>query len=273
VPELPEVETIRRQLAPVLLGRRIEAAGGHASPKFATASEATGATVAGVRRRGKYLLVDLDHERELVIHLGMTGRIRLRSGGSGATVGSSADPYLRAWWQLEGDEVLELADIRRFGRVAVVAQGDYASLPTLAALGPEPLTPDFTPDGFYDSLHRSGVRLKTQLLNQRVVAGVGNIYADEALWAGGIDPATRRLSRRRAAALHDALRDVLARGIANGGTTLRDYRTFSGATGRNQHELRCYGRAGQECRRCGTQLRRRLIDGRSTTSCPSCQRR
>ncbi len=274
MPELPEVETIRRQLGPAVAGRRIQAGGGHPSPKFSAAAHAVGATIGEVRRRGKYLLVDLDRDRELVIHLGMTGRILLRPverGGGGE--GPPPDPYLRAWWCLDGGDRLELADIRRFGRVAVVPAGDHRSLPTLAALGPEPLSAAFTPEGLYQAVRRSDVRLKTQLLNQRVVAGVGNIYADEALWVSGIDPATRRLSRNRAAALHEALRDVLAAAIINGGTTFRDYRTFTGDAGRNQHALRCYGRAGLACLRCGSELRRRVIDGRSTTSCPSCQRR
>lgn len=271
MPELPEVETIRRQLAPALVGRRIGAAGGHPSAKFRTAAAASGSTVRDVRRRGKYLLVGLDDDRELVIHLGMTGRLLLRCDRAPLAARPADDLYLRAWWPLDGDEVLELVDIRRFGRVAVVPAGEHVSLPTLAAMGPEPLSPDFSADGLYQSLRRSHVRVKTQLLNQRIVAGLGNIYGDEALWASGIDPAARRVSRTRAARLHRAVREVLTAGIVNGGTTLRDYRTFSGDRGRNQDELRCYGRAGRPCLRCGATLRRRVIDGRSTTSCPSCQ--
>ena len=274
MPELPEVETIRRQLAPVLTGRRIEAAAGHPSAKFAAAAQAAGATMRGVRRRGKYLLVDLDDDRELVVHLGMTGRVLLcEAAAAAADARSPWEPYVRAWWRLDGGDLLQLRDIRRFGRVAVVGRGDHTSLPTLAALGPEPLSDDFTPESLYAALRRSGTRIKTQLINQRVVAGVGNIYADEALWASGIDPATRRLSQARSTALHAAVREVLTAGITNGGTTLRDYRAFTGDAGRNQHTLRCYGRAGEPCLRCGVALRRRVIDGRSTTSCPACQRR
>jgi len=273
VPELPEVETIRRQLAPVLTGRRIVAAGGHPSAKFSAAAQAAGAMTRGVRRRGKYLLVDLDDDRELVVHLGMTGRVLLREAAAATDARSPWEPYVRAWWRLDGGDVLQLSDIRRFGRVAVVRRGDHTSLPTLAALGPEPLSDDFTPESLYAALRRSRTRMKTQLINQRVVAGLGNIYADEALWASGIDPATRRLSQARATSLHTAVREVLAAGITNGGTTLRDYRAFTGEAGRNQHTLRCYGRGGKPCLRCGVPLRRRVIDGRSTTSCPVCQRR
>jgi formamidopyrimidine-DNA glycosylase len=266
VPELPEVETIRRQLAPAVTGRRIESAGGHPSPKFAAAADSAGPTVTGVGRRGKYLLIGLDDNRELVIHLGMTGALRLRTTGAGG------DPYVRAWWALDDGSVLELRDLRRFGRVAVVPAGQHASLPTLAGLGPEPLSDDFTAAGLYTALRLSEVRVKTQLLHQRVVAGIGNIYADEALWRAGVNPAARRVGRDRAAALHAAIRHVLAAGIANGGTTLRDYRTMTGGEGRNQFALACYGRAGHPCGRCGRPLRRRMMDGRGTTSCPSCQR-
>jgi formamidopyrimidine-DNA glycosylase len=267
VPELPEVETIRRQLAPLVVGRVIVEAGGHPSAKFADAALAAGAGITGVRRRGKYLLIDLDDDRELVVHLGMTGRLQLRptAGGDGPS-----SPYVRAWWHL-GDEVLELDDVRRFGRVAVVPAGDHRSLPTLAALGPEPLEAAFDPDRFWAVLRTSRARVKTQLLSQRPVAGVGNIYADEALWLAGVNPAARSVSRPRARALHRALVDVLGAGIAHGGTTLRDYRALDGNTGTNQLHLHCYGRAGEPCERCGTLLARRVIDGRSTTWCRTCQ--
>src|SRR5690606_12783654 len=120
---------------------------------------------------------------------------------------------------------------------------------------------------------RSRARVKTQLLSQRPVAGVGNIYADEALWRAGVDPASRRVTRAQAAALRDALVDVLAAGIDHGGTTLRDYRDAEGGQGSNQLHLDCYGRAGAPCRRCGEVLVRRVLDGRGTTSCPTCQGR
>jgi formamidopyrimidine-DNA glycosylase len=271
VPELPEVETIRRQLAPRLEGRSIVEAGGHPSAKFSSARFAAGSAIVGVRRRGKYLLIDLDDDRELVIHLGMTGRLQLRPLRPGVGL-TDASPYVRAWWHL-GDEVLELDDVRRFGRVAVVTGGDHRSLPTLAALGPEPLEPGFDPDRFWSALRASRARLKTQLLSQRPVAGVGNIYADEALWAAGINPAARAIGRARARVLHAALVEVLEAGLAHGGTTLRDYRALDGSTGRNQLHLRCYGRAGDPCERCGSVLGRRMIDGRATTWCRQCQAR
>ena len=270
MPELPEVETVRRQLEPLVLGRRIVAAGGHPSAKFATAVEAAGSTVVGLVRRAKYLLFELDSGHELVVHLGMTGRLEVvpHDGSSD----DPATPYVRAWWSF-GDEMLHLHDVRRFGRVAVVPAGDYGALPTLAALGPEPLDDGFEPDHLWQALRRSRARLKTQLLSQRPVAGVGNIYADEALWLAGIDPGARTLSRARAAHLHAALVDVLRAGVEHGGTTLRDYRTPDGSTGTNQLHLKCYGRWGEPCERCGELLARRVIDGRTTTWCRTCQRR
>jgi formamidopyrimidine-DNA glycosylase len=265
MPELPEVETVRRQLAPLLVGRRITAAWGHPSAKFARAPEAVGPAVEDVGRRGKYLITALDDGRELVVHLGMTGQLRLRPEGE--------DPYVRAWWALSDGSVLEYRDVRRFGRIGVVPAGEYASLPTLAAQGPEPWDTALDGDGLWRNLRRSRARVKTQLLSQRPLAGVGNIYADEALWRSGIHPGRRTVTRAEARRLLVALREVLEQGIANGGTTLRDYRTVDGASGRNQLELGCYGRAGEPCLRCGDALRRSVIDGRGTTHCARCQPR
>jgi formamidopyrimidine-DNA glycosylase len=264
VPELPEVETVRRQLEPLVLGRRIVEGWGHPSGKFASAPTAAGTAITRVGRRGKYLLLGLDDERELIVHLGMTGQLRLRSG--------DLDPYVRAWWALDDGLVLELRDVRRFGRVGVVRAGEYGSMPTLAVQGPEPWDPVLEDGGLWRNLKRSRVRIKTQLLSQRPLAGVGNIYADEGLWRAGVHPGRRTVTRREADALLFELRTVLEQGIANGGTTLRDYRTPDGEPGRNQLELGCYGRAGEPCARCGMELRRTVIDGRGTTYCPACQR-
>jgi formamidopyrimidine-DNA glycosylase len=184
MPELPEVETVRRQLEPLVVGHRIVEAWGHPSPKFSSAVEAAGPVIETAGRRGKYLLLGLDDGRELVVHLGMTGQLRLRPDGD-------VDPYVRAWWAFEDGRVLELRDVRRFGRVGVVPAGEHGALPTLAAQGPEPWDPALDDGGLWQRLRRSKVRIKTQLLSQRPLAGVGNIYADEALWRAGIHPARR----------------------------------------------------------------------------------
>jgi formamidopyrimidine-DNA glycosylase len=305
VPELPEVETIRRQLEPLLVGARLVDAWAFPSGKFTPAIEAVGTRVRSVGRRGKYLLVGLDRDggaEELVIHLGMTGRLSVATsaqgvdgveggrGDAGSTwarstrtrvtdVGADAPDaapttsHLRARWTLDDGRWLLFDDVRRFGRIAVVAAGEHGDLPTLAALGPEPFDDGFSPEHLREQVNRSARALKTQLLSQRVVAGVGNIYADEALWRAGVHPASRRLTRAGASRLRDAVRDVLREGIDHGGTTLRNYRDAAGGEGTNQRYLDCYGRGGEPCVRCGDELRRSVIDARATVHCPTCQRR
>lgn len=266
MPELPEVETIRRQLAPRLQSRRIQGAHSHESEKFTPAKDAVGTAIQALSRKGKYLITALDDGRELIIHLGMTGSLAI-------TLDKPADPYIRAWWQLDGNEFLAYRDIRRFGRIRCVPAGQYDTIPTLAAQGPDALGPDFTAEGFYQALRNSRRRIPTQLLSQKPVAGVGNIYGTEALWIAGIHPAKRRISRSAATSLHAALLEVLKAGLANGGTTLRDYRNADGGEGSHQNALACYGRSGQPCLRCETPLQHRVYDARTLTFCPECQPR
>jgi formamidopyrimidine-DNA glycosylase len=267
VPELPEVETIRRQLEPLVVGRRFGEAWAFAHPKFTPALDAAGATVESVSRRGKYLLLGLDDDRDLVVHLGMTGSLRVRPAGD------TGDAYVRAWWALDDGtgESLEFRDVRRFGRLAVAVGGAYAG--TLAVQGLDALDPSLTAEVFWRSLRASRRAVKTQLLSQRPIAGVGNIYADEALWRAGVNPFRRTVNRAQAARLLDALREVMAGSIRYGGTTLTNYRTVDGLPGRNQQRLEVYGQAGLPCPRCGTELRSRTLDGRTTTWCPTCQPR
>ncbi len=267
MPELPEVETIRAQLDPRLAGRAITDAGAHPSAKFAPATDAVGGEITAVGRRGKYLILALDDGCELVVHLGMTGRL---------SISPEVDrnhPHLRAWWRLDDGEVLTFHDVRRFGRIHVVEAGRYKTIATLHRLGPEPLSDQFTGESLWQALRASRRCIKTQLLSQRPVAGVGNIYADEALWLAQINPAVRHLSKPRAVRLSEAIRTALESGLRHGGTTLRDYASLDGSRGANQHHLHCYGQAGEPCERCGTELRRKIIDARGTTWCPICQRR
>lgn len=271
MPELPEVETIRQQLEPKLRGREVIDACSHWSAKFTPAVEAIGGEIEAVRRRGKYLLID--HHRpdesaaELIIHLGMTGRLAV------VNEFDPDDAHLRAWWLLDNGQTLTFHDTRRFGRIQCVDAGDHAAMPTLHTLGPEPFDDAFNGLHLAGFVTRSDRYIKTILLAQRAVAGVGNIYADEALWMAKINPATRRLSKERADRLVDAVRHALQSGLDHGGTTLRDYVDSDGATGENQHELFCYGRYGEPCPRCTTVLRRRVLDARTTTWCPTCQAR
>ncbi|MGH8899045.1 MAG: bifunctional DNA-formamidopyrimidine glycosylase/DNA-(apurinic or apyrimidinic site) lyase, partial [Egibacteraceae bacterium] len=210
----------------------------------------------------------LDTEVDLVMHLGMTGSFRFR-GQDGWT----PDAYVRATWELDDRALLDFRDVRRFGRLCVVGAGDYAGIATLAALGPEPLSDDFDPDRFHADLAATRMAVKPFLLTQRPVAGVGNIYADEALWRARINPRARRVGRVRAHTLWAAIRAVLAEAIEREGTTFRDYQMVNGESGRYAELLAVYGQAGKPCLRCGLALAKTVLAGRGTTYCPSCQRR
>lgn len=266
MPELPEVESVRRQLRPVLVGRRVRAVTATPQARIGDLRAAVGRTVQGVGRRGKYLLADLDGTHELVVNLGMTGSLRVRGAH-----GWQPDAYVRATITLD-DVTLDFRDVRRFGRLAVVTAGDHAEIPMLARLGPEPLSDEFDPDAFAVALARTRMAVKPFLLAQRAVAGVGNIYADEALWRARINPRARRVGRARAHRLHTAVREVLAEAVDREGTTFRDYRMVNGEAGRFADFLVAYGQHGHPCPRCGTPLRKQVVGGRGTTSCPQCQR-
>ena len=266
MPELPEVESVRRQLAPELKGRRVDEVWTDPHPQmpreFIEAERASGRTIQDVTRRGKFLICPLDQDLEMVLHLGMTGAFRF----------DFEDPYVRARLWLDDGRTLAFRDVRRFGRIAVVDAGDYRLLPTLASLGPEPLSDDFDPDVFAASLARSKAPVKPLLLSQKIVAGVGNIYADEALWIAKIHPSSRRVGKGRALALHGAIQQVLMDSIEREGTTFRDYQMVNGESGRNASFLVAYGQEGKPCPRCKTSMRKYVLGGRGTTYCPRCQR-
>lgn len=267
MPELPEVESVRRQLAPRLVGRRVVAVTSTPQARMGSLEGAVGRLIRGVGRRGKYLLIDLDATHELVVNLGMTGSLRWRGQD-----GWQPDAYVRATLTLDDGE-LDFRDVRRFGRLGVVPAGDHATIPMLDQLGPEPLSEEFDVAAFADRLARTRMAVKPFLLSQRAVAGVGNIYADEALWAARINPKARRVGRERAARLHGAIRAVLAQAIEREGTTFRDYQMVNGQSGRFADELVAYGRGGLPCPRCGRALRKIVVGQRGTTYCPRCQQR
>ena len=284
MPELPEVESVRRQLAPELAGRRVVRVwwDPHPQQRFSDVHLVEDMVVAEVRRRGKFLLAPLvpdpadpadDAPLELVLHLGMTGSFRFEPTTGDHTPASETAAHVRARFTLDDGRDLVFRDPRRFGRVSVVPAGVYAPvIPTLATLGPEPLADDFDPDRFAAGLAATTAPVKAALLNQRLVAGVGNIYADEALWLARIHPGSRRVGRRRAHALHAAIREVIAAAIEREGTTFRDYQMVNGESGRNADFLTAYGQGGLPCQRCGTSMRRTVIAQRGTTYCPRCQR-
>ena len=274
VPELPEVETIVRDLATVLPGCTIESIEtGHPSVyRYPDARMAAGMlrgrTVVSVTRRGKYIDCELDSGASLVVHLGMTGHLLV----SDAAVPLAVHTHLRA--ALNNGRELRFDDARRFGRILV---GDFPGLEEVGqvpALGVEPLSDGLTTDYVYARLHRSTRMLKAALLDQRVIAGLGNIYADEACHQAGLRPARRcyTLSRREFAALRDAIVSVLEKAIVNRGTSFDDYRDIWNAKGSNQEALQVYGRAGLPCFRDGIELRSKMIGGRTTVWCNTCQR-
>jgi formamidopyrimidine-DNA glycosylase len=264
MPELPEVESVRRQLDPELRGRRVLRVWTDTQRRFHAPERLAGRLVRCVGRRGKFLISPLDGGLELVLHLGMTGSLHF----------GPADPYARARLALDDGRELVFRDPRRFGGLVVVEAGAYDGvLPSLARLGPEPLSDEFDPARFALALAATRSPVKPFLLSQRPVAGVGNIYADEALWLARVHPASRRVGRARAYALHGAIREVLTAAIDREGTTFRDYRMVNGESGRNASFLVAYGQAGRPCPRCDTPMRRIVLGGRGTTFCPACQRR
>jgi formamidopyrimidine-DNA glycosylase len=266
------VESVRRQLDPELSGRRATDVWWDPHPalprQFHDVGLLVDRKVSNVGRRGKFLIAPLDEGLELVMHLGMTGSFRFEPSGRPTDEG----PHVRAAVWLDDGRTLVFRDVRRFGRLAVVTAGRYSAIPTLARLGPEPLSGDFDPQAFAMRLARTNAPVKPYLLSQRPVAGVGNIYADEALWLARIHPLSRRVGRRRAHALHAAIQEVLAGAVEREGTTFRDYVMVNGESGRNATFLLAYGRGGEPCPRCKTALRKIVVGGRGTTYCPTCQR-
>ncbi|WP_456444740.1 bifunctional DNA-formamidopyrimidine glycosylase/DNA-(apurinic or apyrimidinic site) lyase [Oceanithermus sp.] len=265
MPELPEVETVRRMLAPVVVGRRLLGLEHDDPARYRGAEGAAGRRVRALRRRGKYLIFALEGRLELIVHLGMSGSLRLDEG-----------THTRVRLEFEGATVF-FNDPRRFGRLRAVPAGDYRALPTLARMGPEPLDRGFTARALAARLARTSRVLKTALLSQEPVAGLGNIYADEALWKARLHPAriANALAFEEVQRLHRAVRGVLRRAVDLGGSTLGDgaYTRPDGEPGYFQIEHAVYGRAGEACPRCGRTIERLVLGGRSTHVCPRCQRR
>jgi formamidopyrimidine-DNA glycosylase len=275
MPELPEVETIRRRLAPVLEGATIETAE-IVDPRLtrpvdpARVAEAlVGERIVSLERRGKYLLWRLASGRTLVVHLRMTGSLRHAPRGE-----LPEDAYRRATLTLDGGGAVGYRDVRRFGTWELLDE-DHLQAYLDARLGPEPLAASFTATGLASLAAGRTAPVKAFLLDQRRVAGVGNIYADEALWRARIHPLrpAGQLDATAVAQLHRALRAVLRKGIERQGSTLRDYLMPDGDGGAMQDEFHVYGRLGEPCDRCGRPIERIVVAGRGTWFCPHCQRR
>jgi formamidopyrimidine-DNA glycosylase len=270
MPELPEVETTVRGLVPVLEGRRlvrVEAKRADLRRAFPPdlRQRLTGATVTGLHRRAKYGLIDTDRGDTMVFHLGMSGRWRIDPAELG--------PHDHLLLETDAGRVVALNDPRRFGSVDLVRTHELDTWPTFAAMGPEPLGAHFTVDYLLQALEGRSAPIKAMLLDQRIVAGLGNIYVCEALHMAKIAPgrAAGRISRDRLDRLVEAITMVLEAAIEAGGSSLRDYARPSGELGYFSKQWRVYGREGEACS-CGGPIRRRNDSGRSTFFCPRCQR-
>jgi formamidopyrimidine-DNA glycosylase len=273
VPELPEVETVRRAIAPALEGGLVVGAtilDDRLTRPFdpvAVAAELVGERVSQVDRRGKYLIVGFESGRVLLVHLRMTGSFRVAGPGSLAD-----DPHRRAVLSMDNGSDVAYRDVRRFGTWELLEPGELE--PYLdVRLGPEPLDHRLTARRLGERLAGRRAPLKAALLDQRRLAGLGNIYVDEALWHARLHPLrpAGSLDREELIRLHRGVRRALRIGIARQGASLRDYARPDGSRGEMQDEFRAYGRSGQACDRCGAPLERLVVGGRGTTFCARCQ--
>ncbi len=281
MPELPEVETVRRGLLPAMEGQVIaEAVVNRPDLRWPLpermAERLTGARIGRLRRRSKYILADLDSGETLLIHLGMSGRMLV----SGTVIGGyyhdhpAPQKHDHVVLIMAGGARVTFNDARRFGAMDLFPTDQEADYWLLSALGPEPFGNDFNEEYLVARLQGRASPIKTALLDQHVVAGLGNIYVSETLFRAGIDPrrAAGRIAAARIATLVPIIRDVLSEAIESGGSSLRDHRQASGELGYFQHAFRVYDRAGQPCVTCGAPVLRIVQSGRSTFYCPHCQR-
>ena len=286
MPELPEVETIRRQLEPELRNRQIErlevldARWTRSVDPRSLERQVGGRTIASLRRRGKYLLLDLEGELTLVMHLRMTGNLFLVDEGDlvvavdGSDFTPADDPYLRARFSLDDGRELRFSDARRFGE-AFLLPTDRVEERFSGRVGIEPLSEEFTAEAIERMAAGRRAPLKSFLLDQAGIAGVGNIYADEALWRAELHPLSPAGSMRRehAEALRAGVLEALWAGLDGGGASIDDYLDSRGERGSMQDEFLVHRREGEPCPRCETPIRRIVVSGRSTYFCPDCQLR
>ncbi|MDA8441474.1 MAG: bifunctional DNA-formamidopyrimidine glycosylase/DNA-(apurinic or apyrimidinic site) lyase [Peptococcaceae bacterium] len=273
MPELPEVETVRQSLQKKVAGLKI-AAVKIVQPKVVKAGPfedfavaLLGRTFIDFERRGKYLLAHLDGSASIVVHLRMTGRWVY------CKPDTQLAKHTHVIFQLSDGNELRFTDTRRFGGMELVATQNLVEYNSLLKLGVEPLSEDFTPEILCILLQGKKSKIKSLILDQTNLAGLGNIYADEALFLAGIHPERKAetITAAEALKLHHAIQEVLQKGIANKGTTFRDYVDAEGQQGQNQLSLNVYGRGGQNCVKCGTALGKAKVGGRTSIFCPACQ--
>lgn len=283
MPELPEVETVRRGLAPVMEGTRIAKADVNRPNlrwpfPYQMSERLTGAKIERLRRRSKYILADLDTGESLLIHLGMSGRMLI----SGAKIGQfthdhpPAEKHDHVVFHMENGARVTFNDPRRFGAMDLLDTKTADSHKLLSSIGPEPLGNNFDEAYLIEVLKTKGSPIKTALLDQSVVAGLGNIYVCETLYRAHIAPSRKanKISKPRVASLVPIIRQVLSDAIKAGGSSLKDFRQAGGDLGYFQHSFDVYGREGEPCKTvdCGNTIKRIVQSGRSSFYCPSCQR-
>ncbi|WP_033170814.1 bifunctional DNA-formamidopyrimidine glycosylase/DNA-(apurinic or apyrimidinic site) lyase [Selenomonas sp. ND2010] len=274
MPEMPEVEIICRYLDTVLTGQKIMKIDLLLPRQIkwpepeAYRAMAIGRTIQAMKRRGKYLIMELDNGNELIFHLRMTGRLVFEPEGE------SHDSYARLLFHLDGGGLLVYGDTRTLGAVYALAPGERWRIHGLAEMGPEPLSPEFTPEYLYQLVQGKKTLIKSLLLNQKYIGGIGNIYDDEALFLAGIHPQRRAgtLTQEECQRLYGTINSVIEAGIRDGGTTFRDYQNGEGRQGSHQEHLFVYNRKGQPCRKCGTSIEKITVGGRGTHYCPHCQK-
>jgi len=273
MPEMPEVEIIRRYLDTQVAGKTIMNLDIRLPRMIKWPNVegfralVTGRTIKGMNRRGKYLLMELDNDSKVVFHLRMTGRLVYEP------TGDTSDHHARVIFHLQDGASLVYGDTRTLGTIHGLKPQELGMLKGLAEMGPEPLSPEFTAEYLYQTACSRKVAIKSFLLNQKYIGGIGNIYADEALFLAGIHPlrSANSLTQAECGKLWVSVNKVIADGIADGGTTFRDYQNGEGGKGSHQEHLYVYGRKGEQCRNCGTPVERITVGGRGTHFCPNCQ--
>jgi len=265
MPELPEVETIRRGLEATIVGKTIVDTDIFDPymlpiPQEEFRERLKGRRIEAVRRRGKYLILELEGDEELIIHLRMTGQLRLTEG-----------EYTRLIFHIDGLK-LYFSDLRRLGEMHIVKKGRYENIEGLVTMGPEPLSETFTLSYLMDVLKKKGGKIKAVLMDQAVVAGIGNIYANEILFEAGIYPErpAKSLTPEEIEAIYKAIGKILREAMEAGGETFSNYVNIYGEVGR--YQPRVYRREGERCLRCGEVIVSETIGGRSSYFCPNCQR-
>lgn len=274
MPELPEVETVKRSLEPIITGLIIEKAVVNMSKIIKEPSAEgfisliAGKKITGMDRRGKYIIINLKGGYSLVIHLRMTGQLVYKDANQEIV------KHTHVILSLSNGQELRYIDQRQFGRLYLLPSSSLQNISGIEFMGVEPLGEDFTKEYFKKELRNKRTKIKPLLLDQTFIAGIGNIYADEALHQARIHPerSASSLNARDVTRLYNAIQDVLKQGIANRGTSFKDYVDGEGKKGDNQNMLKVYGREKEPCPNCKTLIERKKIGGRSSHYCPRCQK-